>query len=79
MNPAIRNNNYHHIGTRYMPYPFLGTPMGYGYPAYGMASYPYYHPYFHQLDHYMIHLMDHQTVPHIGDPLFAEPFGGPTR
>ncbi|MED3563937.1 hypothetical protein [Bacillus xiapuensis] len=62
-----------------MPYPFLGTLMGYGYRTYGMGYFPYYLPYFHQLDHYLIHLMDHQPVPPTGGPLFAEPLGGPIR
>lgn len=64
MNPEIRDYMYHHYGTGYMPYPFYGTHMGYGYPAY----YPHYHP------HHMAHYLGSQS-----GSTFAVPLGAPAR
>jgi hypothetical protein len=68
MNPDMRAYMPYHYGTGYMPYPFYGTHMGYGYPAY----YPHYHPHYHP--HHIAHYLGSPS-----GPTFAVPLGAPTH
>jgi hypothetical protein len=63
------------IPTGYMPYPYYGTYMGYGYPSYGMGYYHHYHPHHH---HHHPHHMAHYTGGTTG-PMFAVPLQATVR
>ncbi|MFC3884043.1 hypothetical protein ACFOU2_11300 [Bacillus songklensis] len=60
MNPDMRDYMHHHYGVGYVPYPFYGSYMGYGYPYYGMGG--HYHHHHHHYHHYGHHGYHH---PHI--------------
>ncbi|MDQ6594901.1 hypothetical protein [Bacillus salipaludis] len=55
---------YHPYGTGHIPYPFIGTHMGYGYP---LSLYHHYHP-----QHPYVHFGHHF-------PYFAVPIQAPVR